>query len=66
LQDLKKFTQIGIWGLKIYHLATLRGVASAEDIFFQTSNRFEVLLYTSRTPGQGLVHEVPYFVGLYI
>jgi hypothetical protein len=23
LQDLQKFTQIGIFGLKIYHLATL-------------------------------------------
>jgi hypothetical protein len=25
VQDLPKFTQIGIFGLKIYHLATLTG-----------------------------------------
>jgi hypothetical protein len=27
LQDLSKLTQIGIFGLKIYHLATLHGQA---------------------------------------
>jgi hypothetical protein len=30
LQDLQKFTQIGIFGFKIYHLATLIGLSKVE------------------------------------
>jgi hypothetical protein len=49
LQDPPKFTQIGVWGLKIYHLATL--VCRAEPSLPQKKifrNTNESLLHSWR------------------
>jgi hypothetical protein len=47
LQDLTKFTQIGIFGLKIYHLATLastiRSFQGAKKSSFTKTANFRIL-----------------------
>jgi hypothetical protein len=65
LQDLPKFTQIWIFGLKIYHLATLRAPVGEEKNKLNQlncrvakmpncrQNLFELLQFGKRIPSSG-------------